>query len=77
MVLGEQLVPLLLAGSALGRVSLIQVVDLLGDDKGLLGVEAELGLELLDVVGLEGRAVNTVCALLEGAETNGGSQLDD
>lgn len=55
----------------------VQVGDLLGDDKALLGVEAELGLELLDVVGLEGRAVNTVGALLEGAETNGGSQLDD
>lgn len=55
----------------------IQVVDLLGDDKALLGVEAELGLELLDVISLEGGAVNTVCALLEGAETNGGSQLDD
>lgn len=76
-VLSEQLVPLLLLGGTLRGVSAVELGDLLGDDEALLGVEAELGLELLDVVGLEGGAVDTVGALLEGAETNGGSQLDD
>lgn len=76
LVLGEELVPLLLSGGTLGRVLAIEVVDLLGDDEALLGVEAELLLELLDVVSLEGRAVDTVGALVQGAETNGGLELD-
>lgn len=76
-VLGEQLVPLSLGGGTGGRNLAVSIVDLLGNGEALLGVEAELLLELLDVVGLEGRAVDTVGALLLGAETNGGLQLDD
>ena len=75
-ILGEELVPLLLSGSALGRGLVAKVVDLLGNDEALLGVEAELLLELLDIVGLEGRAVDTVGALLLGAVTNDGLELD-
>lgn len=76
-VAGEELVPLLLS-SGTGRGDLAgQVVDLLGDGEALLGVEAPLLLELLDVVGLEGGAVDAVCALVLGAEANDGLQLDD
>lgn len=76
-VLGEQLVPLGLGGGT-GRGDLaVGVVDLLGNGEALLGVEAELLLELLDVISLEGRTVDTVGTLVLGAETNGGLQLDD
>lgn len=75
-VLGQKLVPLGLGGSALGSGLGIRIVDLLGNVEGLVGVEAELFLKLLDVVGLEGRAVDTVGALLGGAEANGGGKLD-
>lgn len=76
-VLLEQLVPLSLESSTLGGLLAVQVVDLLGDDEGLLGIEAEKLLDLLDVVGLEGVAVNTASALELGAEANGGGELDD
>jgi hypothetical protein len=76
-VLLEQLVPLLLSSSALGGVLVVHVVNLLGDDKGLLGVEAELLLDALDVVSLQGVAMDTTGTLELGAETNGGGQLDD
>lgn len=76
-VLGEQLVPLLLSGGTLGRVLAVEVVDLLGDGEALGGVEAELLLELLDIIGLERRAVDTVGALVDGAVANGGLELDN
>jgi hypothetical protein len=57
-------------------VLVVHVVDLLGNDEGLLGVEAELLLDGLDVVGLEGVAVDTTGTLELGAKTNGGGQLD-
>jgi hypothetical protein len=75
-VLGEQLVPLLLESGTLGRVLAIEVVNLLGNGKALLRVEAELLLELLDVIGLERGAVDTVGALLKRTITNGGLELD-
>lgn len=75
-VLGEELVPLLLLSSTLGGSLVAKVIDLLGNGEALLGVEAELLLELLDIVSLEGRAVDTVGALGLGAETNGGLELD-
>jgi len=53
-------------------VLVVQIVDLLGNDKGLLGVETELLLDALDVVGLQGVAVDTTGALELRAETNGG-----
>jgi hypothetical protein len=76
-VLGEELVPLLLSGSTGGGVLAVEVVDLLGNSEALVGVEAELLLELLDIVGLEGRTVDTVGALVEGSVTDGGSELDN
>lgn len=76
-VLGEELVPLLLLSSTLGGSLVAKVIDLLGNGEALLRVEAELLLELLDIVGLEGRAVDIVGALLLGAETNGGLELDE
>lgn len=74
-VLGNQLVPLLLVGGALRRVLAVEIIDLLGDVESLIG-EAPLLLELLDVIGLEGRTVNTVGALLERAVADGGLELD-
>ena len=75
-VLGEELVPLLLLSSTLGGNLVAKVIDLLGNGEALLGVEAELLLELLNIISLEGRAVDTVGALVLGAETNGGLELD-
>lgn len=75
-VLGEQRVPLVLSGGTLSDLLSSQVVDGLGNGEALGGVEAELLLELLDVVSLEGRAVDTVGALLQGTETNDGAKLD-
>lgn len=75
-VLGKELVPLLLLGSTLSNDLVADVVNLLGNDKALLGVEAEGLLQLLDVVGLEGGAVNTVCTLLLGAKANGCCEFD-
>lgn len=75
-VLGEELVPLLLKSSALRGVLAVHVVDLLGDGKGLVGVEAKLLLDLLDVVRLEGSTVDATSALVEGAVANGGAELD-
>lgn len=76
-VLGEEVVPLGLELGATGRGLVAQLVDVLGNGEALLGVEAELLLELLDVVGLEGRAVDVVGTLLLGAETNDGRELDE
>ena len=39
-ILGKKLIPLLLLSSTVGRVLAVEVVDLLGDNKGLIGVEA-------------------------------------
>lgn len=75
-VLGEQLVPLLLGGGAGVGSFVAVVIDLLGNVEALLGVEAELLLELLDVVSLEGSTVDTMGALLLGAETDDGLELD-
>lgn len=75
-VLGEELVPLSLLGGTIAGVLAVEVVDLLGDNEALIWVEAELLLELLNIVGLEGRAVDTVGALVKGSVTNGGAELD-
>lgn len=77
LVLLEQGVPLLLLGSTLGGVLVVQVVDGLGNDEALLGVEAEQLLDVLGIVGLEGITVNTASTGKLGAEANGGGQLDD
>lgn len=74
-VLGDELVPLLLVSSALGGVLAIEVVNLFGDVESLLW-ETPLLLQLLDIVGLQGRAVDTMSTLLQRAETNGGLELD-
>lgn len=76
-VLLKELVPLLLSSGTLSSVLVVQVVDLLGDDEGLLGVETELLLDALDVVSLQGVAVDTTGTLELGAKTNGGGELDD
>jgi hypothetical protein len=57
-------------------VLVVHVVDLLGNNKGLLGVETKLLLDALDVVSLQRVAVDTTGTLELGAETNGGGQLD-
>jgi hypothetical protein len=75
-VLLEELVPLLLSGSTLSSVLVVHVVNLLGNGEHLLGVEAELLLDLLAVIGLEGVAVDTTGTLELGAETDGGGELD-
>lgn len=76
-VLLKQLVPGLLLGSTLGGVLVVEVVDLLGNDEALLGVEAELLLDALAVIGLQRVTVNTTGALELGSETNGSCQTDD
>jgi len=76
-VLLEELVPLLLLGGTLSGVRVVLVVDLLGNSKGLLGVEAEQLLNTLGIIGLEGVTVDTAGTGKLGAETNGGGQLDD
>ena len=75
-VLLEELVPLLLSSSTLGGVLVVHVVDLLGNSEHLLGIEAELLLDLLAIVGLEGVAVDTAGTLELGSETDGGGELD-
>lgn len=74
-ILGYHLVPLLLESSTVLGVLVVHVINLLGNVESLIG-EAELLPELLDVVGLERRAVDTVGALVEGTEADGGSELD-
>ena len=75
-VLLEELVPLLLSGGTLVGVLVVHVVDLLGNDEALGGVEAELLLDGGTVVLLEGVAVNATGALELGAEANGGGESD-
>jgi hypothetical protein len=50
-------------------VLVVHVVNLLGNGEHLLGVETELLLDLLAVVGLEGVAVDAAGTLELGAET--------
>lgn len=76
-VLLEELVPFLLLSGTLGGVLVVEVVHLLGNDEGLLGVETEGLLDVLDVVGLQRVSVDTTGTLQLGTETNGGGQLDD
>lgn len=73
----EELVPLLLLSSTLRSSLVVEVVDLLGDDEALLGVEAELGLNTLGIVSLQGVTVNATGALQLGTETDGGGQTDN
>ena len=75
-VLLEKLVPLLLSGSTLVGVLVVKVVDLLGNDEALGGVEAELLLDGGTVVLLEGVTVDTAGTLELGAVTDGGGEPD-
>ena len=75
-VLLEELVPLLLSGGTLVGVLVVHVVDLLGNDEALGGVEAELLLDGGTVVLLEGVTVDATSALELGAEANGGGESD-
>lgn len=77
LVLLEELVPLLLLSGTFGRVLLIEVVDLLGNDEALVGVETELALDVLSVISLERVTVNTSSTGELGAETDGGGELDN
>jgi hypothetical protein len=77
LVLLEELVPLLLLGGTLGGVLVVEVVDGLGNNEALLGVEAEQLLNTLGIIGLEGVTVDTAGTGELGAETNGGGQLDN
>ena len=51
-VLGKELVPLLLLGGTFSSGLVAEVVNLLANNKALLGVEAEGLLQLLDIVSL-------------------------
>lgn len=75
-VLLEQVVPFLLGSSAVGGMLVVLVVHLLGNDEGLLWVEAKLLLDMLDIVGLERVSVNATSSLELGTEANGGGKLD-
>ena len=75
-ILLEELVPLLLLGSAISSLLVVHVVDLLRDNEGLFGVEAKDLLDVLAVILLERATVDTTSALLLGTETDGGLQLD-
>lgn len=77
LVLLEELVPLLFLGGTLGGVLVVKIVDLLGNNEALLGVEAEQLLDVLGVIGLEGVTVDTASTGQLGTETDGGGQLDD
>jgi hypothetical protein len=72
----EQFVPLQLSSGTLGGMFVILVVYFLRYEERFLGVEAKLLLDLLDIVGLQGIAVNTTSALQYRAEPNSGRQLD-
>lgn len=89
LVLGEQLVPSgLLLGTLLSDL-VVEVVGLLGNGKGLLWVEAELLLELGDVVLLESwmsvtvfstsltSTVDIVSTSTSRTETDGGLEVDN
>lgn len=75
-VLLEELVPGSLGlGSLLADLG-VNVLGLLGHGEELLGVEAELLLDLDGVVLLEGVAVNAVSSLVLRSESNGSAELD-
>lgn len=75
-VLLEKLVPLLLSSGTLVGVLVVKVVDLLGDDEALGGVEAELLLDGGAVILLEGVTVDTAGTLELGTVANGGGEPD-
>lgn len=72
-VVAEGLLPgSLELGSLLGDAS-VNLLGLVGNGEELLGVEAELLLDLDGVVLLEGVSVNTVGSLVLGSESDGGA----
>lgn len=75
-VLLKELVPLLLSGGTLGGVLVVKVVNGLVNSKGLLWVEAELLLDLSNIILLQWSAVNTAGTLKKGAESDGSAELD-
>lgn len=76
-VLLEEFVPLDLSSGTVGSSLAVEVIDLLGNVEGLLGVEAKLGLDGLAVILLQGVTVDTASTLELGAEADGGGELDD
>jgi hypothetical protein len=77
LVLLEQIVPLLLSSCALRGVLVVHIVDLLGHNEGLLGVETKLLLDVLGIISLQGIAVNTAGSLQLRAEADGCGEFDD
>jgi hypothetical protein len=73
----KEAVPLLFFSSTLRSSLSVQVVDLLGNDEALRGVETESLLDTLSVVSLQRVTVDTTGTLELGTETNGGGNLDD
>jgi len=61
---GEERGPLRFKGGTAGCDSSIGVVGFLWDNEFFARLEAEFGLKSLDVVGLEGRTVDTMGTLL-------------
>lgn len=72
----EELIPFLLFGRPLGRVLMVEIINLLRHDKRLLRIEAEFCLHVFAVIRFQGVPVNTAGALKLGAEANGRCQLD-
>ena len=56
---------------------MVLVVNLLGNNEALLGVESEKCLDVLGILSLERVAVDTAGTGKLRAEANGGGQLDD
>lgn len=72
----QELVPLCLESCTLGALLVVQIVNSLWDGEGLLWVEAELLLDLDDIILLEWCTVNTTGSRELGAESNGRAELD-
>lgn len=75
-VLLQKLVPLLLEGGTLGALLAVLLGDTLGNNEGLLWVEAELLLNLDDIILLQRGTVDTTGSLELRAEADGCAQLD-
>ena len=75
-VLLKELVPLLLSSGTLRGVLVVKVVNGLVNSKGLLWIEAELLLDLGNIILLQWSTVDTAGTLKEGAESDGSAELD-
>lgn len=77
LVLGEQLVPIRLVLGTSGLAVFKVVVDFVGDDKLFVGVEAELLLDVDDIVVTESSTVDRSGLGLGRADADDGSDVDE